>query len=44
MFFIMNDDITYIKCDIKRSVFKLIKKACDIKEKMREYIYNIVYL
>ena len=34
----------YIKCDIKRFVFKFIKRACDIKEEVRKYMCNTVYL
>ena len=40
----MNDDIMDIKCNIKRFVFKFIKKACDIEEEMRKHTHNTVYL
>ena len=40
----MNDDIMYIKHSIKKSVSKLTKKAYNIKEEIRKYIHNTVYL
>ena len=44
MSFITNNDIMYIKYNIRRSVFKLIKKACDIKKEVKECMCNTVYL
>ena len=44
MSFITNDDIIYIKHNIKRSVFKLIKRACDVKKKLKKHTHNIVYI
>ena len=40
----MNDSIMYIKCSIKRFVFKFIKKAYNVKKKVRKYMHNIIYL
>ena len=44
MFFIMNNDIIYIKHNIKKSVFKFMKRVCDVEEKVREHTHNTAYL
>ena len=42
--FIINDDIMYIKCDIKKSVFKFMKRTYDVKEEVKKCVCNTVYL
>ena len=40
----MNNDITYIKHNIKRSVFKFMKKMCDVKKELKKCAHNTVYI